>query len=35
MLNLEKLYRLSDLQNRNRDTDIQNKHMDSNWGRRR
>ena len=31
--NLEKWYRISYLQNRNRGTDIENKCMDTKWGR--
>ena len=32
MWNLEKWYRLSYLQSRNRDTDVENKHMNIKWG---
>ena len=34
MYNIEKWYRRTYLQNRNRDTDIENKHMDTKAGRR-
>ena len=34
MWNLEKLYRCTGLQGRNRDTDVENKHMDTMWGKR-
>ena len=33
MYNIEKWYRRTYLQNRNRDTDIENKHMDTKKGR--
>ena len=33
MQNLEKWYRWTYLQSRNRDTDIENKHMDTNAGK--
>ena len=32
MQNLEKWYRRLYLQSRNRGTDVENKHMDTNWG---
>ena len=32
MWNLEKWYRLTHLQDRNRDTDVENKHMDTREG---
>ena len=35
MWNLEKWSRLTGLQGRNRDTDVENKHMDTKGGKRR
>ena len=35
MWNLEKWYRSTGLQGRNRDTDVENKRMDIKWGKRR
>ena len=35
MWNLEKWYRWTGLQGRNWDTDVENKHMDTKWGKRR
>ncbi len=35
MWNLEKWYRLTGLQGRNRDTDVENKRMDTKWGKLR
>ena len=35
MWNLEKWYRLTYLQSRNRDKDVENKHMDTKVGKRR
>ena len=35
MWNLEKWYRITSLQGRNSDTDVENKHMDTKGGKRR